>query len=58
MSSSAGWKIAATVPDQSSFSATSRSIAPTSHVTCMSWPQACMSGVCAPSGPAPVATLA
>ena len=46
--SSAGWKTATTVPDQSSVVARSRSSAPRSAVMCMSCPHACMTGTSCP----------
>jgi hypothetical protein len=56
--SSAGWKTARTVPRQASRDRASRVAAPASHVTCMSCPQACITGVSWPSGPVAVAVLA
>jgi len=40
--SSPGWKTAMAVPRQEARSAASASAAPTSQVTCRSWPQACI----------------
>lgn len=54
LTSSAGWKTATTVPRQASRSAASRAVAPSRQVTCMSCPQACMTGTSLPSASTPV----
>ena len=56
--SSAGWNTATTVPDHSSRVASSRSSAPSSAVTCMSCPHACITGTLVPAGSVPRAVLA
>ena len=56
--SSAGWKTASTVPLQASRASASRAVAPASQVTCMSCPQACMTGTSLPAGSVAVAMLA
>jgi len=47
--SSAGWNTAISVPFQLSRDRASNVVAPTSQVTCMSWPQACITGTVWPS---------
>ncbi len=47
--SSAGWKTATTVPSQASRSASSSRSAPSRVATCVSWPQACITGTVSPS---------
>ena len=56
--SSAGWKTTTTVPTHSLLVATSRRRAPSIALTCMSWPQACMTGTSVPCGSVPRAVLA
>ena len=56
--SSAGWKTAISVPCQAFLSAASNALAPASQVTCMSWPQACITGVSFPSASVAVTVLA
>ena len=46
--SSAGWNTSSSVPRQASRAAASSAAAPSRQVTCMSWPQACMTGTSAP----------
>ncbi len=47
--SSAGWKTAISVPRHASRACASSVVAPTSQATCMSWPQACITGTVFPS---------
>ncbi len=46
--SSAGWNTSSSVPRQASRAAASSAAAPSRQVTCMSWPQACITGTSAP----------
>ncbi len=56
--SSAGWMSTTRVPDHSARVSTSFSTAPIIAVTCMSWPQACITGTVVPAGSTPFAVLA
>ena len=56
--SSAGWKTAIRVPFHRSRACANNVATPTNHVTCISWPQACMTGTVFPSRSVPVALLA
>jgi hypothetical protein len=56
--SSAGWNTAITVPAQSGRDEASDAAAPHSQVTCMSWPQACITGVCSPRASVATTSLA
>ena len=56
--SSAGWNTAISVPCQASLAPASSALAPASQVTCMSWPQACITGVSFPSASVAVTVLA
>ena len=47
--SSPGWNSAMNVPDHASWCAAIAPAAPSSAATCMSWPQACISGTVRPS---------
>ena len=55
--SSAGWATRTSVPDHSAFSSFITRATPIRNVTCVSWPQACMTGT-KPVGVAAVALLA
>ena len=48
--SSFGWNMQVSVPDQLSFAFTSKAAVAIKAVTCISWPQACMTGFSFPSG--------
>jgi hypothetical protein len=56
--SSAGWNTSSSLPRQERAAAASPAAAPSRQVTCMSWPQACMTGTSLPSGPVARAVLA